>query len=157
MCTQPGPRRIQQFKMVNPGLLNSQLIKFMKLKQIVKYLAVAFAGLVAPILAFAQANQVQNGLSGIQQSFGFSSPLTGATTASQLAIQIINLMLMFSGIVAVFFIIIGGYQYLTAGGNSEQAEKGRTAVTNAIIGIVIIILSYVIINVIVNLVGNGLA
>jgi hypothetical protein len=127
----------------------------MKFKQWLKYLAGVIAGLVLPILVFAQ-NQVQTGLSGIQQSFGFSSPLTGATTASQFAIQIINIMLMFSGIVAVFFIIIGGYQYLTSGGNAESAEAGRKTVTNAIIGLVIIILSYVVINVIVNLVGNGL-
>ncbi len=128
----------------------------MKIKQWLKYLGGIIAGLTIPAFVFAQ-NQVSSGLSGIQESFGFSSPLTGATTASQFAIQIINIMLMFAGIVAVFFIIIGGYRYLTAGGNAESAEAGQKTLTNAIIGVVIIILSYVIINVIVNLVGNGLA
>ncbi len=126
----------------------------MKIKQTVKYLTATVGGLVVPVLAFAQ-NQVSDGLGNIQGSFGFSSPLTTAQTPAQLATQIINIMLLFAGIVAVFFIIIGGYRYLTAGGNSEQAESGRTSVVNAIIGVVIIILSYVIINVIVNLVGNG--
>ncbi len=126
----------------------------MKIKQTVKYSVAAIGGLLTPALAFAQ-NQVSDGLGSIQGSFGFSSPLTTAQTPAQLATQIINLMLMFAGIVAVFFIIIGGYRYLTAGGNSEQVEAGRTSVTNAIIGVVIIILSYVIINVIVNLVGSG--
>lgn len=128
----------------------------MKIKQGLKYSAGIVGGLVLPFVVFAQ-NQVSSGLGSIQSSFGFSSPLTSAQSPSQLAVSIINLMLMFAGIVAVFFVILGGYQYLTAGGNSEQAEKGRTGVVNAIIGIVIIVLAYVIINVIVNLVGNGVA
>ena len=47
-------------------------------------------------------------------------------------------------------IIIGGYWYLTSAGNAETAEKGKTAVVNAIIGIVIILMSYAIIAVIGN-------
>jgi hypothetical protein len=56
----------------------------------------------------------------------------------------------------VLFVIIGGYQYLTSGGNEEAAEKGKKTLVNAIIGVVLIVLAYVIINVIVNTVsGTG--
>lgn len=64
-------------------------------------------------------------------------------------------MLLFAGIIAVVFIIYGGYLYITSAGNEESAEKGKNTMVNAIIGIVIIVLSYVIVNVIVNLAGNG--
>ena len=50
------------------------------------------------------------------------------------------------------FVIIGGYQYLTSAGNEESAEKGQKTITNAVIGLVVIILAWVIINVIVDLV-----
>jgi hypothetical protein len=40
-------------------------------------------------------------------------------------------------------------------GNEESAEKGKGTVLNALIGIVIIILSYVIVNVVANLVTNN--
>ena len=54
----------------------------------------------------------------------------------------------------LLFLIIGGFWYITAAGNEETAEKGKGTVINAIIGIVIIILSYVIINVVSTLVSN---
>jgi uncharacterized membrane protein len=44
--------------------------------------------------------------------------------------------------------VIGGFLYITSAGNEERAKKGRTTVINAIIGLVIIILAYVIANVV---------
>ena len=64
-------------------------------------------------------------------------------------------MLLFAGAIAVVFVIIGGYQYLTSAGNEESAEKGQKTLTNAIIGVVVVVLAYVIINVIVNLVSSN--
>ena len=49
---------------------------------------------------------------------------------------------------------IGGFWYITSAGNEETAEKGRATAINAIIGIIIIILSYVIISVVSNFVAN---
>ena len=39
--------------------------------------------------------------------------------------------------VAVFFILYGGFQFLTGGANPGQIEKARKTITNAIIGLVI--------------------
>ncbi len=55
-----------------------------------------------------------------------------------------------AGLLAVAFVIYGGFQYITSGGNEEQAEAGRKTLTNAIIGVVIVVLSYVIVAVISN-------
>jgi hypothetical protein len=53
-------------------------------------------------------------------------------------------------------VVIGGYQYITSAGNEEQSEKGKKTLVNAIIGIVVIVLSFTIINVVVNTVsGSG--
>lgn len=59
-------------------------------------------------------------------------------------------LLPFAGIIAVLFIIIGGFQYMFAGMNEDLAKRGKSTLRNAIIGLVIIILSYVIISVVVN-------
>jgi hypothetical protein len=61
-----------------------------------------------------------------------------------------NILLPIAGIIAVLFIVIGGYQYMFSAGNDEMAESGKKTLQNAIIGLVIIILSYLIISVIVN-------
>lgn len=61
-----------------------------------------------------------------------------------------NILLPLTGIIALLFVILGGFQYMTARGNEEQAESGKKTLTNAIIGLVIVILSYTIIAVIYN-------
>lgn len=64
--------------------------------------------------------------------------------------NIIILVLGFAGLIALVYIIIGGYQIATARGNTTQADAGKKTLTNAIIGLVIIILSYTIISIVVN-------
>ena len=56
--------------------------------------------------------------------------------------------------VAVLFLIIGGFRYITSAGNPDGQTKGKQTVINALIGIVIIVLSYVIVNVVANLVSG---
>ncbi len=87
--------------------------------------------------------------------FSNSNSLVHSQTATELVSKVINLALYFSGIVAVVFIIIGGFYYMTARGNEEQATSGRRTLTYAIIGLVIIIFSFVIVNVITNQLTNS--
>jgi hypothetical protein len=113
------------------------------------------AFLVMPFLAYAQTT-VGNGLtnSGMTSLFG-STGLNSSQSLSDLIVNVIRIMLLFAGAIAVFFVIVGGYQYIASGGNEETAEKGRKTLINAIIGIIVIVLAYAIINVIVNLVGSN--
>jgi hypothetical protein len=77
-------------------------------------------------------------------------PGGASDTATDILVKIINLGLGVVGIIAVGFIILGGFRYITSAGNEEAAESGKKMITNAIIGLVIIILSYTIITVIIN-------
>jgi len=117
-------------------------------------LAAVLSGLAAPFLAAAQSVQAGLNNSGLGSIFGTSGRLTGATSLQYLIAGIMIILLYFAGIVAIVFVIIGGYQYVTSAGNEEQAEKGRKTLINAIIGIIVVVLAYTIINVIVNLVGT---
>ncbi len=54
------------------------------------------------------------------------------------------------GLISIAFIVLGGFQYITSRGSEEQAETGKKTLTNAIIGLVIVVLSYTIVVVIVN-------
>ncbi len=77
------------------------------------------------------------------------------TSVNGLITTVINWMLAIAFGIAVLFLIIGGFWYITSAGNEETAEKGKNTAINAIIGIVIIILSYVIVNVVSNFVGRS--
>lgn len=121
------------------------------LKNKFKYLA-ALVVLAIPAIALAQ-NPLQGGMTGLQSYFG-TGGLSGQTSLSNLIVEVVRLLLLFAGGVAIVFVIIGGYYYITSGGNEETAEKGKKTLINAIIGIVVIVLAYAIINVIANLVSN---
>ena len=80
-------------------------------------------------------------------------PVLSGTSLCQL--QIINVLLVVVGILAVIYLIYGGIMYITAGGDAEKANKGRVAITNAIIGIVIIMLALAIYNFVIQGVRSG--
>ena len=75
---------------------------------------------------------------------------SSSRTAGDLISNIIYIALMIVGSVSVLFLIIGGFRYVTASGNEEQSEAAKKTLTHAIIGLVIVILSFVIVRVISN-------
>lgn len=50
-----------------------------------------------------------------------------------------------AGVLAFFYLVYSGILYITAAGNPDQAKKGQQGILNAIIGIIIISLAYVIV------------
>jgi amino acid transporter len=94
-------------------------------------------------------------ISGMPCLPGLRCPGPGENTINGLIITVIGLLLSVAFGLAVLFLIIGGFRYITSAGNEESAEAGRKTVINAIIGIIIIVLSYVIINVVSNTVAGA--
>lgn len=84
-----------------------------------------------------------------------SSSLANSSSVMDLVTKVLKLLLSFAGIVVVIMIVYGGYLYMTAGGNDEQAEKGKGVLINSSIGLVVVLLAYTIVNIIVNLVTSG--
>jgi heme/copper-type cytochrome/quinol oxidase subunit 2 len=80
-----------------------------------------------------------------------------ANSVGDLIVFIINIALGIVGLIAVLFLIIGGFRYVTSAGNEEAAGQAKKMITNAIIGIVIIILAFVIVRVVVNALATGSA
>jgi len=64
--------------------------------------------------------------------------------------KLINFLLAVVGLITILFVIYGGFLYITSRGEEEQATAGKKTLTNAIIGLVIVILSYTVIAVIYN-------
>lgn len=63
---------------------------------------------------------------------------------------LILLVLGIAGLIAVAFLVFAGFRYITSAGNEDQAEAAKKTIINAIIGIVVIILSYSIVTVVIN-------
>ena len=55
-----------------------------------------------------------------------------------------------TGIIALLMFIIGGFQWMTAGGNAEKVKKGRDTLMWAVFGLIVIFSSYAILREIFN-------
>jgi hypothetical protein len=60
-----------------------------------------------------------------------------------------SILIPVSSLVTVFFFVLGGYYYITSNGSAEKVKQAKTAVTNALIGFVIVLLSITIVQLIV--------
>src|SRR5260221_7881399 len=86
---------------------------------------------------------------------GYSQALTQNQNLRDYIKSVVNFALGFLGLIAVVVIIYGGFLYVTAAGNEEQAGKGKKALTYSIIGILIILSSFAIVNTILSAGGGN--
>lgn len=59
---------------------------------------------------------------------------------------IINLLLTIAGIISVIMIIVGGIKYTTSGGDAKAITSGKDTLVYAVVGLVISIMAYAIVN-----------
>lgn len=87
-----------------------------------------------------------------------SPPTTGPDTPEDLADVIVLVAKWFftiALIIAVIIFIIGGIQYMTAGGDEEATKKARQKIVYTSIGVAIILLSWLLIRIISGVLGTG--
>src|SRR3989344_3469310 len=76
-------------------------------------------------------------------------PTGGLFTTGQNAISVaIELLLVGAALLSVYFIIRGGINMATSGGHKEKFLMGRERVRYAIIGLIIIFMSFFMVNII---------
>ena len=64
--------------------------------------------------------------------------------------SIINVVLSLLGITAVIIILLGGFKWMTAQGNSDKVTEAKDLIKNGIIGLVIIFFAYSIAKFVIN-------
>ncbi len=66
-------------------------------------------------------------------------------------VRLINILLGVLGIIFLILVLIGGFMWMTAGGQEEQAKKGRQIIINGVLGLIIIFLSFAIVTFVFNI------
>ena len=61
-------------------------------------------------------------------------------------VNILNAIILVSGLISVIFIIVGGVSYMTSSGDASKVKKAKDTILYACIGLVICVLSFAIIN-----------
>jgi hypothetical protein len=69
----------------------------------------------------------------------------------RIVLNVIDILMIAIGYISVGFIIYGGFQYLTSAGSADGAKKGKTTITNAVIGLVLSLVAVAIINLVFSL------
>lgn len=105
------------------------------MKKTLNKLTLAATGLTLPVFALAAPPQ------GVEP-VGASA---GDMTVGELLTKVIEWILLFAAAVAVLFLILGGLQYVTSAGNKDRIEKAKQTILYAVIGLIVIALSYVIV------------
>jgi len=70
--------------------------------------------------------------------------------------SVLNVVFPFVGIILLIMLIIGGFQYITSGGEVEQTAKARKTLTSALFGLVVVLGAWLIIKLIEEFTGLNL-
>ena len=81
---------------------------------------------------------------------GIVSGVSGSTNGKEFFQGIFNKVFLWSGIIAVIMIIIGGVQYTTSQGDSAKLQKAKNTIMYGIIGLVVVLLSFAIVSFVLN-------
>ncbi|MCE9643294.1 MAG: pilin [Candidatus Andersenbacteria bacterium] len=114
--------------------------RFKKIISSILILGLFFA--IAPHITFAQGVG--------QSSSGITNPLGGGAdqTITSVLTGIIKWMLGLVGFLALIALIIAGGRMIIDFGNEEQVRKAKMTITWAVIGLLVVILSYAIVNIV---------
>lgn len=105
-------------------------------KRLRTYLACFTAGffLSLPFFSFAQT------LPDIGSEIGL-----GSADPKTIVVNIIQLALGFATLIALIFIILGGFQWMLSAGNDEKIAAAKKTISAAIIGLIIVLISWAIV------------
>ena len=112
----------------------------MKLQKLSKFALIAgsMAALAMPLATHAQASTFS--IESIGGQIGI-----GNADLKKTVINILQLVLGLMSLIAVVMVILGGFTWLTAGGNEEKVEKAKKIISAAIIGLIIVLLAWAVV------------
>ncbi len=127
-----------------------KLKKYISAIVMVRFIIALAFSLSTPVLATADSLLWGDQLNNISTEIGL-----GNEDPRIIAAQIINVILGFLGIIAVVIILLGGFKWMTAGGNEDKIGEAKGLLAAGVIGLVIILASWGLATFIVNLLYNA--
>lgn len=75
------------------------------------------------------------------------------TDVNQLVTRALSLVMVIAAVLVFFYLIWGGIEWITSGGESSKTEKARSKITNAVIGLVVLASAYAILQLALRVIG----
>lgn len=108
--------------------------------------AVFAFSLLQPSLARAQAPAFGFEWTGVCVGTGTASDVATIQGLECLLANILSVFIALIGMAAFVMVLIAGFRYLVSGGNSKGTEQARSTLTMAILGIVVALSAFIILN-----------
>ncbi len=129
-----------------------------KLKTIVITLITlcSFGFSLTPLTTYAAGGTDICSMKNVSQAVRDASGCTNrAKTVPDVVVNILNIVIGLSGLIAVIFIIIGGLGYMTSSGETAKIEKAKKTILYAVIGLIVCALAFAIVNFAVTTINNS--
>src|SRR3990167_8655822 len=107
---------------------------------------ISYSSLAAPAFAAIDA--------GVKTPAG-ATVIPPETTIGQVVGFLVAFIIVVAFLAALLFIVIGAIQWITSGGDKQRVADARNHIISAVIGLIIIALTFVIVNVIITALGLG--
>ena len=104
---------------------------------------------VEPVAVSAQQSKITEGMEATGIDDSSSADLPGLITI------VVNTLLIIVGAVAVIMLIWGGFKYITSAGDASAVTAAKNTILYAVIGIIVAVLSYAIVNWVITTVTSG--
>jgi hypothetical protein len=121
-------------------------MKYIRLYMLTIALFLGIGGvLLAPVALAASTSPQSTVCTTLGSNAACSSTPANGVDISNLAVDIINILSIVVGVVAVFMIIIAGIRFITSNGDSNNVSSARSTIIYAIVGLVVVALAQVIV------------
>jgi hypothetical protein len=116
---------------------------------VVTFSAIALVSFLVPLnnaSADVLNSDACSGLNELQGSDSSSCSSSGGSTISNIIKLVINVLSLVVGFAAVLMIMIGGFKFITSGGESSNVASGRNTILYSLIGLIIVALAQIIVH-----------
>ena len=115
-------------------------------------LIIVFSCFIIGTTVFAQGPNI-----GINYANSLGLPFQENVDPRVAAVNIVKYLMTFLGIIAVVVILFGGFKWMTAGGNEDRVADAKKLIVAGIIGLIIVLAAFAIVQFIVSTTTNLLS
>jgi cytochrome bd-type quinol oxidase subunit 2 len=128
------------------------MLKRLKLLLLAPFIITTFSLTPALVLADCTnpATTAQAIQCGADNTAGVPGSADPSTKIDSTIANIVNIISLVVGVAAVIMIIVGGFRFITSGGNQESVKSAKNTILYAAIGLIVVALAQIVVRFVIN-------
>ena len=125
--------------------MRSIIIKHVRIFITAFCLLLGLSGAFVPAVASAVDNPKSDVCAALGSDANCAKQANGSISLDTIIKVVINILSIIVGVISVIMIMLGGFKYVTSGGDSGKVKSAKESITYAIVGVIIVALAQVIV------------